>query len=39
MAAAVDKPNWGDQDYDDDKNDDIPSSTFVSSVMRTASKP
>jgi translation initiation factor 3 subunit G len=32
MAAADSKKQWGDQDYDEDKNDDIPSTVFVSPV-------
>jgi len=32
MAAVDSKKQWGDQDYDEDKNDDIPSTVFVSPV-------
>jgi len=32
MAAADSKKQWGDQDYDEDKNDDFPSTVFVSPV-------
>jgi translation initiation factor 3 subunit G len=31
-AAAESKKNWSDQDIDEDKNDDMPSTTFVSPV-------